>query len=93
MELKIPYGQVTNREEAYNAVRGVITPEFIGKLKVQPDFYYSENESIAAKGKGFEFELRFNDDSVEVYLKLGLLFKAFKQQALDLIEKKINKVI
>ena len=91
--MKIPYGKVTNKTEAYQAVRGVITPELMEKFKVNPEFSYTENESIAAKGKGFSFELKFLETEVEVHLELSGLLKAFKKQVLTGIEKQVNKVI
>lgn len=93
MDLKIPFNNCTTKAEAYLAVKSVLTPTLMAKFKVNPEFTYYENESIAAKGKGFDFELKFQDDAVEVHLNLGLFLKAFKTQVLAGIEKQVTRII
>lgn len=92
MDIKIPYNNCTNAEEAYEIVKKTITPELMAKFKVNPEFEYFDRE-IIAKGKGFTFTMKFSDSEVQGSLDLGFLLKAFRGQVLGALEKQIKRIV
>lgn len=93
MDLTINYEKVTNKEEAYSAVKARITPELIAKWNVKADFTYNENASIVAKGKGFELTMNFDEATATVDLKLGILLKAFRGKVLESVDRQLRRAI
>lgn len=93
MDLAVKYQKATGPADAYQRVKEAITPETIAKFKVKADLSYKENEQIAASGKGFDLFFDFTGDEVQVTLKLGLLFKAFKGTILEGVEKQLGRVV
>ena len=93
MDLAIKYNKADDAQAAYANVKKAITPETIAKFKVKADLSYKENEQISASGKGFDLYFDFKPDEVQVTLKLGLLFKAFKGTILEGVEKQLSRVV
>lgn len=91
MDLKVSYNHTSTKEEAYQAAREQITPEYIAKWNMKADISYNEPNSISAEGKGFTLTLNFTDSAVEVDCKLSLLLKAFKGKVLETVERKLQK--
>jgi hypothetical protein len=94
MSLKIDYVKMSNKDEAYTKVKEFITPDLIAKFNVKAEFDYNEaDKKIKAKGKGFDFALDFQEDHVNLDLKLSLLLKPLKGKVLDALERQVNKII
>jgi len=92
MDLKLNYANVTNKEEAYNAVKSAITPEQIAKWQVKAELIYKEN-NIEAKGKGFSLSVDFNDDHCVIKLDLSFLLKPLKGKILEGVKKQFQRVV
>ena len=94
MDLKVPYSNVTNKEEAFEVACSEITQEYIAKFNVKADVSINKaSGNITAKGKGFKLSLDFKDDGVELSSEFGLLLKAFKGKVLETIERKLKKYV
>lgn len=94
MDLKVPYNNLTNAEEAYKKACSIITPEYIEKWKVKANISYDEaSKTITATGKGFDLELIFSQECAEVKCNLSFLLKPFKKNVLSTIEDKLKRHI
>lgn len=93
MDLTVNYEKVSTQADAFNAVKGQITPELVAKFNVKADFTYNEPSMIVAKGKGFELIMNFNETTATVDLKLGMLLKAFKGKVLESVDKQMRRVL
>ena len=94
MDLKVPYSNVTNKDEAFDIAVAQITEEYIAKFNVKADVKTDKTSgNITAKGKGFKLSLDFKDDGVELSSEFGLLLKAFKGKVLETIERKLKKYV
>ena len=93
MDLSVKYDKTQDASEAFAKVKEVMTPEMLQKFKVKANLTYSEGEQIKASGKGFDLSFDFKNDEVQVSIKLGLLFKAFKGQVLEGVEKQLKRVV
>lgn len=93
-DLKIPYSNVTNSEEAFNLAKEVVTPEYVAKYNVKADVTFDEgSKTIAAKGKGFELSIFFADSEAEVSITLSLLLRPVKKTILDAVGRKLEKTV
>ena len=92
MNVKIPYKNVSNKEEAFNAVKAAVTPELLAKWQVSADVTYGDY-TVNAKGKGFNLNVDFHDDYCEVSVDLGFLLKPFKGKILEGVQKQFNRVV
>lgn len=90
--IKIPYKNVSNKDDAYKAVKGAVTPELLEKWQVKADIDYGDNK-VNAKGKGFELKVDFHDDCVEVGVELAFLLKPLKGKILEGVQKQLNRVV
>jgi len=94
MDLKVPYSNTANKDEAFDAAMAQITEEYIAKFNVKADVKTDKAAgNITAKGKGFKLALDFKDDGVELSSEFGLLLKAFKGKVLETIERKLKKYV
>lgn len=92
MNMKIPYKNVSNKEEAFSAVKGAVTPELLAKWQVKADIVYGDY-TVNAKGKGFELKVDFFDEHCEVGVDLAFLLKPLKSKILEGVEKQFNRVV
>ena len=92
MNVKIPYKNVSNKEEAFSAVKGAVTPELLAKWQVKADVTYGDY-TVNAKGKGFELRVDFHEDHCEVAVDLAFLLKPLKGKILEGVQKQFNRVI
>jgi hypothetical protein len=92
MDLRINFNKNSNKEEAYEAVKGAITPELLAKFQVKATLDYKE-DLICAKGKGFKLDLGFEDNACTVKIDLSFLLKPLKGKVLEGIEKQLNRII
>lgn len=92
MDLKVSYNKNATKEEAYEAVKGAITPELLAKFQVKAKIDYKD-DLICAKGKGFKLDLGFSDDACSVKIDLSFLLKPLKGKVLEGIEKQLNRII
>jgi hypothetical protein len=94
MDLKVPYSNVTTKDEAFDVACAQITEEYIAKFNVKADVQTDKAAgTIVAKGKGFKLALNFKDDGVELSSEFGLLLRAFKGKVLETIERKLQKYV
>jgi hypothetical protein len=94
MDLKVPYTNVTTKDEAFDIACAQITADYIAKFNVKADVQTDKAAgTIVAKGKGFKLSLNFKDDGVELSSEFGLLLKAFKGKVLATIERKLQKYV
>lgn len=92
--MKVQYTKVSNKDEAYEAVRSKVNDEMMKKFKVKADITYNDSvKNINAKGKGFELNLNFLEDRVESDLSLSLLLRALKSKINSELEKELTKVV
>lgn len=92
MDLKLNYSNVTNKDEAYNAVKNAITPELLAKWKVKVDLEYN-SDNIVAKGKGFTLAVEFRDDHCAIKLDVSFMLKPLRGTILEGVEKQFRRVV
>ncbi len=93
MDLKVPYNQMTDKKQCYEAAKKLI-PEVIQKFGVKADVNNDDGaNTINAKGTGFEAKIEFADKEAIVKLDLSFLLKPLKGKLLETIEKQIKKVV
>lgn len=93
MELKVPYAQITDKNQGYEQAKKLI-PEVITKFGVSAVVDNDDASStLVAKGKGFEAKIEFKDSEAVVKLDLGFLLKPLKGKIMETIEKQIKKVV
>jgi hypothetical protein len=93
MELKVPYSQITDKKIGYEQAKKII-PEVISKFGVSADVKNDDsNNSLTAKGSGFEAKIEFKESEAVVNLDLGFLLKPLKGKIMETIEKQIKKVV
>lgn len=92
MDLKVPYSNVANKDEALKAVNGAITPEMLAKFKVNAEVVCTDNV-VSAKGKGFDLKAVFEQDHCVVELNVGFLLKPLKGKILEGLQKQFTKII
>jgi hypothetical protein len=91
INLKVEYRQCENKANAYNLLTESITESYLEKLKIKATVEYDEeNYSIHAHGKGFNLDLIFEDEHVEVELTLGVMFKVFKKKIQTQIKSELE---
>lgn len=94
MGVEVEYTKVSNSDEAWEAVKGAITPQMMERFKVKAKIDYKEaDKSIKAKGKGFELNIDLLDDKATAGLTLSLLLKPLKGKILEGIEKQLKRVV
>ncbi len=92
MDLKVDYNKNESKADAYEAVKGAITPELLARFQVKAQLSYSE-DLISAKGKGFKLDLSFEDNACTAKIDLSFLLKPLKGKILEGIEKQLNRII
>jgi len=92
MDLKLNYSNVTNKEEAYNAVKLAVTPELLAKWQVKVELEYN-TDNISAKGKGFTLNVDFKDDHCAIKLDVSFLLKPLKGKILEGVAKQFQRVV
>lgn len=93
MEIKVPYANITDKKQGYDAAKKLI-PEVIQKFGVTADVKNDDAvHTLSAKGTGFEAKIQFTDSEAIVNVDLGFLLKPFKGKILETIEKQIKKVV
>lgn len=92
MDIVVDYNKVSNKDEAYNAVKEAVTPELLAKFQVKADINY-HNDKISAKGKGFKLDIFFNEETCSAKIDLSFLLKPLKGKVLEGIEKQLNRII
>jgi hypothetical protein len=94
MDLKIPYNNLSNADDAYRLACELITPEYIEKWKVKAQVATDDTaRAITATGKGFTLSLEFTQDEAIVACDLSFMLKAFKGTILEAIGSKLKKHI
>jgi len=92
MDVKVPYTNSKNADEAFATAKSQITGDYVDKFKVKTDLSYDETgKKIIATGKGFTLTLAFMATECEVSLDLGFLYKPLKGKILETIESKVKK--
>ncbi len=92
MDIKVNYDKLDNKNDAYEAVKGAITPELLARFQVKADITY-EDDKISAKGKGFELDLLFDENFCGAKITLSFLLKPLKGKILEGIEKQLKRVV
>jgi hypothetical protein len=93
MDLKVPYVNVTDKKQAYEAAKKLV-PEALAKFGVKADVKPSDaTTTLSAKGSGFEVQISFTDTEAQVKLDLGFLLKPLKGKVLEALERQIKKVV
>jgi hypothetical protein len=93
MQLKIPYVQITDKNQGYEQAKKLI-PEVVQKFGVSAQINNDDsNTSLTAKGSGFEAKISFKENEAIVEVDLGFLLKPFKGKILETIEKQLKKVV
>tara|TARA_R110000868_G_scaffold75979_1_gene218889 strand:- start:2598 stop:2882 length:285 start_codon:yes stop_codon:yes gene_type:complete len=92
MDVKVPYTNATNADEAFAIAKNQITGDYVDKFKVKTELSYDESaKKIIATGKGFTLTLAFGPSDCEVSLDLGFLYKPLKGKILETVQHKIKK--
>ena len=92
MGIKIDYKQVTNKNDAFEKAKLLITPEYLEKFQVKVDLKIDEAKKIIkAQGSGFTLTLTFMDTNCDVDLDLSFLLKPLKSKILEKIQSQIEK--
>jgi len=93
MDLKVPYSQITDKKQGYDAAKKLI-PEVIAKFGVKADTKLDDaNSTINAKGTGFSAQITFTETEALVKVDLNFLLKPLRGKILETIEKQIKKVV
>jgi hypothetical protein len=93
MDLKVPYANITDKKQGFDAAKKLI-PEVIAKFGVKADTKIDDAQAlIEAKGSGFSASIKFTEAEAQVKVDLGLLLKPFKGKILETIEKQLKKVV
>ena len=94
MDVKVPYANTTNKDEAFDMAMEQITEEYIAKFNVKAEVKTDKaTGNITATGKGFKLALDFKEDGVEISSEFGFLLKAFKGKVIETIERKLKKYV
>ena len=92
MGTKIDYKQTKNKDEAFQKVKALITPEYLEKFHIEAELEFKESKKEAiAKGKGFTLTMKFCESHCDVDLDLSLLLRPLKTKILSKIEHQIAK--
>ncbi|MFP5490811.1 MAG: polyhydroxyalkanoic acid system family protein [Bacteriovoracia bacterium] len=93
MDLKVPYANVTDKKQAYEAAKKLV-PEALAKFGVKADVKQDDAISkLVAKGSGFEAQIHFVDGEAHVTVDLGFLLRPLKGKVLEALERQIKKVV
>lgn len=93
MDLKVPYTNITDKKQGFDAAKKVI-PEVISKFGVKADTKIDDaTNTINAKGSGFSANITFTENEAQVHLDLNFLLKPLKGKILETIEKQLKKVV
>lgn len=93
MDLKVPYANVTDKKQAYEAAKKLV-PEALAKFGVKADVKQDDAATtLVAKGSGFEAQIAFTDGEAQVKVDLGFLLKPLKGKVLEALERQIKKVV
>lgn len=93
MDLKVPYGKVTDKKQAYELAKKHV-PEAISKFGVKANVDFDDAAtSMKAKGTGFDVKISFTDKEVQVSVDLSFLLKPLKGKVLETLEKQLKKVV
>jgi hypothetical protein len=93
MDLKVPYANITDKKQGFDAAKKLI-PEVIAKFGVKADTKIDDaNALIEAKGTGFSANIKFTETEAQVKVDLNFLLKPLKSKILETIEKQLKKVV
>lgn len=93
MDLKVPYANVTDKKQAYEAAKKLV-PEALAKFGVKADVSQDDAATtLVAKGSGFEARIAFTDGEAQVKVDLGFLLRPLKGKVLEALERQIKKVV
>ena len=94
MKLEIPYKNVTNKEDAFKKLQGLLHPDTFAQYGLKCDVNSNENSCRAdASGKGFDVDLECLDDKAVFKISLSFMLKPFKNKILDTIERKAKSLL
>lgn len=94
MSLELNYNNMSNKDEAYSAIKSKVNEEMISKFKVKAAVVADdENQKIIAKGKGFELTLDFLETKLVVDLDLSFLLKPLRSKINSELEKELGRVL
>jgi len=94
IEKLIPYSKLREKNKAFNSIKGAAESGAFNSLKVKASFEYKQSSyEIVATGKGFKLSLLFREDSVQIGLELGFLYKALRSQIESALEKELSSRI
>jgi len=92
--MKIPYTHSQNSQQAFEAMKKKITPEYLAQFKVCAEVKYLESSNrIEAKGQGFTLLIDFSSSDCELGLDLSFLLKPFKSKILDKIGNELKTIV
>ncbi len=93
MDLKVPYANVTDKKQAYEAAKKLV-PEALAKFGVKAEVQQDDGACrLSAKGTGFAAEILFTDADAQLKVDLGFLLKPMKGKVLEVLERQIKKVV
>lgn len=93
MDLKIPYANITDKKQGFDAAKKLI-PDVIAKFGVKADTTTDEaTNTISAKGTGFSANIQFTETDAVVKVDLNFLLKPLKGKILETIERQLKKVV
>jgi len=94
MKLEIPYQNVTNKEDAFKKLKGLLHPDTFAQYGLKCDVRSDEYRCSAdASGKGFDVNLECLDDKAIVEINLSFMLKPFKNKIADTIERKAKSLL
>jgi hypothetical protein len=94
MSIELSYKNLTNKDDAYTAVKSKVNEEMMKKFKVKASINADDiNQRIKAKGKGFELILDFLDTKVVADLDLSFLLKPLRSKINSELEKELSRVL
>ncbi|MCY4643511.1 MAG: polyhydroxyalkanoic acid system family protein [Bacteriovoracales bacterium] len=88
----VPYTKCASKEKAFEVVREG-TAKALAKFKVEAAITDNGQDEIYAKGKGIDLKARFEDDRVEISLKLSLVLKVFQSKIEETIQKSMEEIV
>ncbi len=94
MKERYGYTKTTGREEAFPAAKLRITPQLLEKFKVNAEIDYDDDTyKILGEGKGFNIIISFDENDVELELRLSFFLKPLSKTIMKMLEKEILRVI
>ena len=92
MDLKIPYVNVKNSQDAFLVVKDFLEHDGLSMIPVKPTFQFMpEKKLIIAEGSGFKIRAIFEVNFVAISTDLSCLYRAFTGKVTDILEQHLKK--